>query len=202
MRRFAYLMTALAASTLGTAAVAAPIIINPTAPTDKTSIGAADGTGTTSSGSRITTTTCGGAQSCAFTSQFSFTSPAGYDLASVTLSTNYSDSNLNENIDFTGGSLNGSTLTLLNSGGQSEFAFVNNVPLLSGTNANTLTVTGNAGPGSEALPLNAAFSGVFTFAQRSPTVPEPATWAMMLVGFGAAGYSLRRKRSVHAMQAA
>lgn len=25
-------------------------------------------------------------------------------------------------------------------------------------------------------------------------VPEPATWAMMLVGFGAAGYSLRRRR--------
>ena len=32
-------------------------------------------------------------------------------------------------------------------------------------------------------------------------VPEPATWAMMLVGFGAAGYSLRRKR-VTVMQAA
>lgn len=25
------------------------------------------------------------------------------------------------------------------------------------------------------------------------TVPEPATWAMMLIGFGAAGFSLRRK---------
>ena len=26
-------------------------------------------------------------------------------------------------------------------------------------------------------------------------VPEPATWAMMLMGFGAAGYSMRRRRS-------
>ena len=36
---------------------------------------------------------------------------------------------------------------------------------------------------------------------RAP-VPEPATWAMMLVGFGAAGYSLRRRRRVRALQAA
>ena len=28
----------------------------------------------------------------------------------------------------------------------------------------------------------------------TPSVPEPATWAMMLVGFGAVGFSLRRKR--------
>jgi hypothetical protein len=27
-------------------------------------------------------------------------------------------------------------------------------------------------------------------------VPEPATWAMMLAGFGAAGYALRRRRTV------
>ena len=27
-------------------------------------------------------------------------------------------------------------------------------------------------------------------------VPEPATWAMMIVGFGAVGYSLRRQRKV------
>lgn len=28
----------------------------------------------------------------------------------------------------------------------------------------------------------------------APAVPEPATWAMMLMGFGAAGYSMRRRR--------
>ena len=27
-----------------------------------------------------------------------------------------------------------------------------------------------------------------------PGVPEPATWAMMLFGFGAVGYTLRRRR--------
>src|SRR4029079_733593 len=28
-------------------------------------------------------------------------------------------------------------------------------------------------------------------------VPEPATWAMMLFGFGAAGYAIRRRRRRH-----
>ena len=30
-----------------------------------------------------------------------------------------------------------------------------------------------------------------------PAVPEPATWAMMLMGFGAAGYAMRRRRRRH-----
>ena len=29
-----------------------------------------------------------------------------------------------------------------------------------------------------------------------PVVPEPATWAMMLLGFGAVGFAMRRKRAV------
>ena len=52
--------------------------------------------------------------------------------------------------------------------------------------------------------------GIFLQKQNSITVtdragnpvPEPATWAMMLVGFGAAGYSLRRRRRATALQAA
>ena len=50
--------------------------------------------------------------------------------------------------------------------------------------------------------------GIFLEKQNSinlltttPPVPEPSTWAMMLVGFGAAGYSLRRRKRV-ALQAA
>jgi hypothetical protein len=38
-----------------------------------------------------------------------------------------------------------------------------------------------------------AFSGTLTFAAQS-AVPEPATWGMMLLGFGAVGFSVRRKR--------
>lgn len=36
--------------------------------------------------------------------------------------------------------------------------------------------------------------GTFSVAAPAGAVPEPATWAMMLIGFGAAGYSLRRSR--------
>ena len=36
----------------------------------------------------------------------------------------------------------------------------------------------------------------------SPAVPEPATWAMMLMGFGAAGYAMRRRRRPVLAQAA
>lgn len=37
---------------------------------------------------------------------------------------------------------------------------------------------------------------------NNPAVPEPATWAMMLIGFGAAGYSLRRRRAAMIAQIA
>jgi hypothetical protein len=38
--------------------------------------------------------------------------------------------------------------------------------------------------------------------QVTAAVPEPATWAMMLLGFGAIGVSVRRKRRVTMLQAA
>ena len=34
----------------------------------------------------------------------------------------------------------------------------------------------------------------------SPSVPEPATWAMLIAGFGAVGFAARRRRAVPALQ--
>jgi hypothetical protein len=39
--------------------------------------------------------------------------------------------------------------------------------------------------------------------QVMSAVPEPTTWAMMLIGFGAVGYSMRRRSTTYsAVQAA
>ena len=45
-----------------------------------------------------------------------------------------------------------------------------------------------------------ALDDVFLGTQSS-VVPEPATWAMMLVGFGGIGFQMRRKRAVLARAA-
>ena len=37
-----------------------------------------------------------------------------------------------------------------------------------------------------------SYSGTVTFA----SAPEPATWGLMILGFGAVGYSLRRRRAL------
>lgn len=55
------------------------------------------------------------------------------------------------------------------------------VGLLAGTY--TLTINGTTGP-------NGVMGGHVDIA----AVPEPATWGMMLLGFGAAGFALRRRR--------
>jgi PEP-CTERM motif len=46
-----------------------------------------------------------------------------------------------------------------------------------------------------------SFSGTLNYA-AAPAVPEPATWAMMLLGFGAVGWQMRRRRAPLLAQAA
>ncbi|MFD1787585.1 PEPxxWA-CTERM sorting domain-containing protein [Sphingomonas floccifaciens] len=48
--------------------------------------------------------------------------------------------------------------------------------------------------------LNSSLSGNVQFAQAAAAaVPEPATWAMMLIGFGGIGASMRRRKQVAAV---
>lgn len=116
----------------------------------------------------------------AFSDTFNFTMPTG--VAAGTISSNFSTDQLN-NIDFTAVTLNGTAFSV-GSTGQTEFRSLNSLPVTSGTQ--TLVVSGSSGG-------NASYSGTLAF---TPTVavPEPATWAMMITGFGGVGALLRRKR--------
>lgn len=70
--------------------------------------------------------------------------------------------------------------------GASESWALNNVPIFGG-NVDTLTVSGlSRGQGS--------YGGNLTFTPNG-AVPEPATWAMMLLGFAGIGFQFRRSRS-------
>lgn len=67
-------------------------------------------------------------------------------------------------------------------GGQGTFFF----QFDAGTGVDVITITDRLNSNATGLSNAALF-------QTSP-VPEPATWAMMLLGFGAVGFSVRRKR--------
>lgn len=72
----------------------------------------------------------------------------------------------------------------------------NNIPLV-GPGTFTLSISGT--PASQ----NAALGGTLAF-RSVAAVPEPGTWALMLLGFGAVGFSMRRRRQTgaHIYQAA
>ena len=68
----------------------------------------------------------------------------------------------------------------------------------SGELSNSLIVfnaayTGNYVAGFRGF-ANSQYNYEFTATGLTTGVPEPATWAMMLIGFGAVGYSMRRRR--------
>jgi hypothetical protein len=70
--------------------------------------------------------------------------------------------------------------------GANEFWSANNVPITGGA-LNTIVVSGiSRGLGS--------YGGNLTFTPAA-AVPEPATWAMMLLGFAGIGWQFRRRRS-------
>ena len=95
------------------------------------------------------------------------------------------------------GSIDGSNNFLSSFAGNGVAGFVFTVSADEQAYVNSL-LTGGTRFALEAS-LTGATGGPDTFKiinLRNPTgVPEPATWAMMLVGFGAVGFGLRRRRS-------
>lgn len=87
------------------------------------------------------------------------------------------------NIDFTSVTLNGVSLSIDN-GDPLARAYTPN-QIFSAGGLNTLTIAGIAG-------ASASYSGTINYTVSA--VPEPATWGMMIAGFGIAGYALRRRR--------
>ena len=98
-------------------------------------------------------------------------------------------------LDLTSVIVNGVALTISRTAdGLIESSGTSNVSIFSGQ-LNNITVTGlSRGLGS--------YGGNLTFIPAA-AVPEPGTWALMLIGFGAVGFSMRRRRRITAtLQAA
>lgn len=117
-----------------------------------------------------------------FTDTYSFTFPAT-GLAGATISSIFTSQS--NNVDLTSVTLDGTAFNI-GSTGQVEFRYLSNFPVVSGLQ--TLIVSGISGG-------NASYAGTLAF---TPAVPEPATWAMMLIGFAMTGFAMRRRRAVRA----
>ena len=124
-----------------------------------------------------------GIASGTFTDTITFTLPAG--LLSSTISSIFTTDQMT-NVSFTSVTLNGLAYNIV-SQGQVEFRTLLADPIASGLQ--TLIVTGTSGG-------NGSYSGTLSFQAVTAAVPEPAAWAMMILGMGAVGFAMRRRRKV------
>lgn len=96
----------------------------------------------------------------------------------------HGDTNTTFSVLWDGQTISGSELVNPNSAG----AYVLYSFLVTGTGSDTLTIRASDHPSYIAL------DDVSVTATVNGPVPEPATWAMMLIGFGGIGFAMRRKR--------
>lgn len=119
-----------------------------------------------------------------FTHEYTFTLPSAgstsASLVTVALSAV-------QNIDFTSATLNGNALTLLPTGVFEGGSIITSTV----AGLQTLTINGVSGG-------NASYSGTVNFIPAAGGVPEPATWGMLILGFGAIGAAMRRRNALSA----
>lgn len=122
----------------------------------------------------------------AFTDTFDFFLPdgvVGFTLSSIGFAANSS-------IQSIAMSFNGADIPLIltpnASGGTTVTAASGAFPITFGA-SQQLVISGVAGP-------DAVYSSTATFERITAPIPEPATWALMIAGFGGAGAVLRRRR--------
>ena len=123
-----------------------------------------------------------------FTDTYSFTLPAGVAGGSANAAVGtFGFSFLRSNVDFTSVTLNGQTFSnIFENVLGADLQSLVNATLVAGTQ--TLTVNGRS-------QRNGSYAGEVTFVpQAISAAPEPETWAMLIIGFGAVGVSMRSAR--------
>ena len=120
-----------------------------------------------------------------FSHTYAFTIPqTGVGSGSIT--TSVSVLGASNDTDFTSVFINGTPVNITSLGGFIETASAIGVPITAGV-LNNLVINGvSRGNGN--------YGGQITFNPTRNAVPEPATWAMLLFGFGAIGFSMRRRK--------
>ncbi|GAA3894978.1 hypothetical protein GCM10022276_12600 [Sphingomonas limnosediminicola] len=123
----------------------------------------------------------------AFTDMFNFIiNDNGVGSGSVTTEVSFAGIGGPTDTDLLSVFVNGVLATHTVNNGLTDQWSVTNVPIFFGI-ANNITINGiSRGQGH--------YAGTAEFTPVA-AVPEPATWAMMLFGFGAVGFSMRRKRA-------
>ncbi len=123
-----------------------------------------------------------GIEQGAFSNIFDFALPTGW--SSFTATSSFF-TNATNDIDFTSITFNGTNFNVLSTG-QVESRFLIGAATTAGPQQ--LIVNGTSGG-------NGSFAGTLAFTPMA-AVPEPAAWALMISGFGAAGAMLRRRQKV------